>query len=305
MSKLPHQIKNSLDEVRILVLGSQVLLGFQYRAFFEQGYERLPPGDKACELGALAALLVTLGLLFLPPARHCIAEHGMDSGRFHRFIMAVMGAALLPFAVALTLDIGVAGERILGPAGGAACAAATFAAALALWYGHFAHGSRKSHRHSEEKMEKAPLQHRIVEVLTEARVVLPGAQALLGLQFAMVLMDAFEQLPQSAKVAHLASLGCIALATIVLMAPAAYHRIVERGEDSERFHAFASRMVLLALALLAPGFSGELYVVLRRAGFEDAAVIFSAATLTLLYGVWFGAMLLLRRRRPRLEESRA
>jgi hypothetical protein len=41
------------------------------------------------------------------------------------------------------------------------------------------------------------------------------------------------------------------------MAPAAYHRIVEQGEDTERFHTLASRMVLLALALLAPGFSAS------------------------------------------------
>ena len=74
MADLRQKVKNALDEVRILVLGSQVLLGFQYRAFFEKGYERLPAVDRAFELAALAALLVTLGLLFLAPARHRIVE---------------------------------------------------------------------------------------------------------------------------------------------------------------------------------------------------------------------------------------
>lgn len=35
------------------------------------------------------------------------------------------------------------------------------------------------------------------EVLTECRMVLPGAQALLGFQLAIVLMEAFDRLPVS------------------------------------------------------------------------------------------------------------
>jgi hypothetical protein len=53
-------------------------------------------------------------------------------------------------------------------------------------------------------------------------------------------------------------------------------------------------MVLLALLLLPPGFAGDLYVVLVRAGFSAAALPVSIATLLLFYGTWFGAMLVLR-----------
>lgn len=296
MSSLQSRVKNALDEARILVLGAQVLLGFQFRAFFEKGWEKLPPGDRWCEIGGLFALLATLGALFLPAARHRIVEEGNDSELFHRFIVLVMRLTLLPFALGLTLDLGVAGERILGPWGGAACASLTAVAAFAFWYGHFVRNDRKGHGFPEDHMEKTPLEHRIVQVLTETRVVLPGAQALLGFQLAMVLMEPFEKLPAKARVTHLASLGFIALATIVLMSVAAYHRIVERGEDTERFHTFASRMVLLALALLAPGFAAEVYVVLTQAGLHTASWAAALATLGVLYAAWFGAMLLVRRR---------
>lgn len=294
VSKLSIKVKNALDEARILVLGAQVLLGFQYRAFFEKGYEKLPPGDRWLELAGLAALLATVGALFLPAARHRIVEYGCDSDRFHKFTMTVMRFALAPFAVGLAVDLGVAGDRVLGPWGGAAFGAATALAAFALWYGHFARKGRKPRREPEETMEKTPLEQRVIQVLTEARVVLPGAQALLGLQLAMVLMEAFATLPMAAKVVHLASLACIALATMVLMAPAAYHRIVEQGEDTERFHAFASKMILLALALLAPGFAGDVYVVLVRAGLSAAAVPCAVLLLVVFYAAWFGAMLLIR-----------
>ena len=56
-------------------------------------------------------------------------------------------------------------------------------------------------------------------------------------------------------------------------------------------------MVLVALALLGPGFAGDLYVVLRRAGYERSAFPVALATLAVFYAAWFGAMLLLRRRR--------
>jgi Family of unknown function (DUF6328) len=290
-------VKNALDEARMLMLGAQVLLGFQYRAFFEKGYEKLGAAERALEIAALFALLLTLGLLFLPPARHRIVEHGRDTGRFHRFIMQVMRLALLPFALGLSFELAVAGNRIGGAWTGAASGAVVLAAALVLWYGHFARRDRQQQEESEDAVEQTPLEHRIVEVLTEARILLPGAQALLGFQLAMVLMETFPQLPQPVQLVHLLSLGFVALATVVLMAPAAYHRIVERGRDTERFHAFASRMVLVALALLGPGFAGDLYVVLRRAGYERSALPLAAATLAIFYAAWFGATLLLRRRR--------
>lgn len=304
MSKLQTKVKNTLDEARILVLGSQVLLGFQYRAFFEPGFDALPPADRACELGGLFALLLTVGALFLPAARHRLLEHGNDSDRFHRFTMQVMRFALAPFALGLTLDLAVAGDRIFGPAAGAAFAALAAVAALGFWYGLFFHRDRRKLGPPEETMEKTSLDHRIVQVLTEARVVLPGAQALLGFQLAMVLMEPFAKLPVAAKAAHLCSLGFVALATIVLMSPAAYHRIVERGEDTERFHTFASRMVILALVLLAPGFCTDLYVVLVRAQVRGAPWI-AAATLVVFYAAWFGAMLILRARRPLLRATPA
>ena len=219
--------------------------------------------------------------------------------------MAVMRFVLLPFAIGLSLDVAVAGNQIAGRRAGAVSGALTLLAALGFWYGHFARKRRqKQHQPAEDQMEDTPLDQRIVEVLTENRILLPGAQALIGFQLAMVLMEPFSQLPREARLVHLASLGFITLATIVLMAPAAYHRIVERGRDTERFHAFASRMLILALALLGPGFAAEIFVVLQRAGYPRAALPIACATVAVFYAAWFGAMLLLRRRTGHDQQDR-
>jgi hypothetical protein len=87
----------------------------------------------------------------------------------------------------------------------------------------------------------------------------------------------------------------IAMSTVLLMAPAAYHRIVEQGEDSESFVHFASRMVLTAMVLLALGIAGDFLVVvtkvLNSVWFGVASALL---TLVFFYGLWFGLTAYLR-----------
>ncbi len=61
MSKLKDRIQSALDEGRMLVLGSQVLLGFQYRSIFETGFEKLPLLSRYLKVGSLGLMLLTLG----------------------------------------------------------------------------------------------------------------------------------------------------------------------------------------------------------------------------------------------------
>jgi hypothetical protein len=137
-------------------------------------------------------------------------------------------------------------------------------------------------------VEKTPLKDRIEQVLTEARVVLPGVQALLGFQLATMLMDGFDKLPQSSKYIHVISLILTGLCVVLLMTPAAYHRIVERGEDTEDFHSFASRILLVVMIPLPLGICGDLFVVLRKV---TRSMSFSVATslvfLMFFYSFWF------------------
>jgi hypothetical protein len=142
-------------------------------------------------------------------------------------------------------------------------------------------------------------------VLTEARVVLPGAQALLGFQFAAILMDAFTKLPKTSQVLHLVSLGLIATSIIFLMAPAAFHRLVERGEDTDRMHRFASAMVICAMVPLALGIAADFYVVLAKVlDSTTLALSLSLASLIFFYGLWFGLMLVARVRATRTPNLR-
>jgi DMSO reductase anchor subunit len=299
MAKLKDKIQSALDEGRMLVLGSQVLLGFQYRSAFEPGFEKLSLSSQYLKMSALILMLIAIGLLIAPGAYHRIVEEGEDTQALHRFTTKVMNCALLPFAVALGLDVYVSSERTLGRNVALIIGLGASLLALFFWYGLELkrRGEREPEIKEEQEMEKeknsesggSKVKDKIKHVLTECRVVLPGAQALLGFQFVTTLMEAFEKLPSSSKYVHLASLFLVAVSIVLLMTPAAYHRIVERGEQTEHFHRFASRILIAAMIPLALGISGDLFVVVRKIT-ESAASAIASAVVSLLffYGLWFG-----------------
>ncbi len=111
-------------------------------------------------------------------------------------------------------------------------------------------------------METEPSSHetRISQVLEEIRVVMPGSQALLGFQLVALFSTGFTDLSQTIKELHLASLLSIALATIFLMAPSAYHRIACGGKPSRQVHRFAGAMLVTAMFFLILGLSIDIGV---------------------------------------------
>ena len=300
MAKLKDRIKTALDESRMLILGAQVLLGFQYRSVFEPGFDKLPFSSQYLKLCGLCLMLIAVGLIMSPGAFHRIVEEGEDTERVHRYTSNIMGLALMPFALGFSIDLYVAAEKLLGRTAGVSAGAGLCLVALFFWYGLEAIRRRErepkimekemeSKKKEQDDAEGTKLKDKIEQALTEMRVVLPGAQALLGFQFASMLVEGFDKLPASSKYVHLASLTLIAVSVVLLMSPAAYHRIVERGHETEHFHAFASRMLIAAMLPLALGMCGDFFVVIRKITNSSAAAITGAALMLLFfYGLWFG-----------------
>ena len=311
MAELKDKVKCALDEARMLVLGSQVLLGFQFRSFFEKRFEELPALTQLLKFGALAALLIATLLLLLPAAYHRIVEQGEATEEQHRFTTAVMDYALLPFALVTGIDIYAAMQDVNGHRAALGAALAMLGFTFFCWYGFEWFMRRKRQGGSMTRHEstgRTPLKDKIEHVLTECRVVLPGVQALTGFQFATVLTEAFPKLPDSSKHVHIASLFCIAGSMVLLMTPAAFHRIVEEGEETERFHRFASKMLLASLVPLAAGVSGDFFVVARKLfGSVPIATACAVTAAGFFLSAWFGLTFYIRttRHQRTLKEASA
>ncbi|HEY0010344.1 MAG TPA: DUF6328 family protein [Candidatus Paceibacterota bacterium] len=146
--------------------------------------------------------------------------------------------------------------------------------------------------------EDTSLKDRIDLVLEEIRVVVPGSQALLGFQLVALFSNGFLLLPQGLREVHLASLGLIALATILLMAPSAYHRIACRGENSPAVHRFASRMLIGAMFFLISGLAADIWVATYLVlGTNSAAWLAGGTCFVLALLLWFVYPAILARKR--------
>src|SRR5271165_6297038 len=252
MTQLKDKIQNALDESRMLILGAEILVGFEFTALFQEGFKHLSTASQNLNLAALVLMLITVALLISPAAFHQLTERGQDSVVLHQFTTHVMEMALLPFALALGANVYIPAVAINGTITGAIFGVTITFLALAFWYGPVL--LRRKHQATRQTVKLLTsdegqtvgghilLHDKIRQVLTEARVIIPGNQALLGFQFAIILQAAFRELAPWLKWIHLASLSLIALSTVLLLTPAAYHRIVERGEETEHFYRVAHIM---------------------------------------------------------------
>jgi hypothetical protein len=293
---LSGKVKTALDETRTLILGSQILLGFQCQSTFREGFDQLSAGSRYSSAAALTLLLLAICLLIAPSAFHRISQEGQSTGRMHSVTGYFAAAALTPLAIALGLDLTLTLERAWHSQAAGMAAGILFAALAATgWYG-VGFVMRRTQGATERgqaeadwrRREQAPLHARIEQMLTEGRVILPGAQALLGFQLVIVLSDSFEKLPPSSQLIHGVALLSIALTVVLLITPAALHRIVWAGEESEEVLRIGSRITILALLPLALGMAADAYVVLARiTGESMGAAIAAVLVLLVLLGFWY------------------
>jgi len=296
---LSRKVKTALDENRMLILGAQVLFGFQLQGGFQEGFAELPSHARSLNCLALVLMALTIGLLIAPSMQHRIVEEGRDTIRIHGVAGLFAGIALLPLGISLGLDIYVVFEHVFNIdaamiAGGSFCALA-----MLLWFVvGFSLRLRLKVSAMCEKEEPTSLSTRIEQMLTEARVIVPGAQALLGFQLVVAFTRAFEDLDAALKVVHVTALCFVAAAILLLMTPAALHRIAFKGQDVEAFLRLGSGFVLTAPFVLAIGLAADMDVAVAKATEETGlAKIIALASFIALAGLWYGLPLVLRNRR--------
>jgi hypothetical protein len=100
------------------------------------------------------------------------------------------------------------------------------------------------------------------------------------------------------KLVHVTALCCVGFAVILLMTPAALHRISFAGEDTAPFLRLGSAFVIAAPAFLATGIAGDLFVAAYKA-MDSQVLAIGVATMSmaLLVLFWFAVPLYIRRYR--------
>ena len=140
------------------------------------------------------------------------------------------------------------------------------------------------------------LEEEATHVTDEARMVLPGVQAVLGFQLIAVFNQRFQDFSFGEQVIHLVAFLLMALAMGLVMTPAAYHRQVERGCVSRRFVDLSSILLTVAMLPLIAGVCLDTYLIARLILNErDQATVVAAGTALLLTCLWYGLPAVYRR----------
>ncbi len=154
--------------------------------------------------------------------------------------------------------------------------------------------------------EPDALNEEMRNIIEEARVILPGIQALFGFQTIAVFNERFGELPRFAKEAHLVGLGMVIIAVALVMTPAIYYRYVGKEHVSTRMVKLSSLMIRAALFPLACGLSLDIFVVILAAT-ERALLSVTGGSLAMLFliSLWFIFPIEARRRTRRREAPRS
>jgi len=141
---------------------------------------------------------------------------------------------------------------------------------------------------SEDPAETERLDRAASFVLDEARIILPGIQALFGFQLIAIFNVGFSRLSAFDQDLHLASLVLVAISVALVMTPAAYHRRSKRAHVSGYFVDAASFLLALALFFLMIGTAMDAYVVAYLVVADRWLCLAIAIGLLLVFGgLWF------------------
>jgi hypothetical protein len=154
-------------------------------------------------------------------------------------------------------------------------------------------------QHGRHETEKERLDRNLNELLGELRVALPGVQVLFAFLLAVPFNQGFAKATNFQKDVYLVTLLLTAMATALLIAPSAYHRLEFRQDDKKHIVFVANRFAIVGFGFLAAAMSAAILLVTDYLFSSTAALICTVGAAVVLYGFWYGAPLARRRKRAR------
>ena len=141
-----------------------------------------------------------------------------------------------------------------------------------------------------------------MELLQELRVVLPGVQVLLAFLLTAPFQQRFAQLPGSQRNAFFAAIACATMATALLIAPSAHHRMRWRTGEKDRLLRIANREAIWGTVFLAAAVVLALYVITNVLFASWIAVVTAVLAVAVFVWLWY-ALPLVGRSSPKQDDE--
>ena len=127
----------------------------------------------------------------------------------------------------------------------------------------------------------------LIELLNELRVILPGVQFLFAFLLTVPFSQRFAQLDDLETGAFFLTLLCTAIATALLMAPSAQHRILWREGVRERRLELGNKLTIAGLMFLVPAMVGAVFVISAFTFGLGAAIAVALILVVFFALLWF------------------
>jgi hypothetical protein len=137
--------------------------------------------------------------------------------------------------------------------------------------------------------EESPQQRvnrELIELLNELRVALPGVQVLFAFLLAVPFQQRFKQATAFQRDVYFGTLSCTFLATALMIAPSALHRLNFRRRDKQHIVATSNSLMIGGIAILGVALVGVMMLVGDVLFGTAAAVIAPVIGAVILIGLW-------------------
>lgn len=150
-----------------------------------------------------------------------------------------------------------------------------------------AHGQDQESDPAPEETRDERLNRELIELLNELRIALPGVQVLFAFLLTVPFSGRFETLGNAQRGLYFATFVGTAAATVLFMAPVAYHRIQFRQRDKERMLRTSNRFAIVGTIFLALSITSAASLITELLFGPLAAFGVATATLGLVLWAWY------------------
>jgi hypothetical protein len=152
--------------------------------------------------------------------------------------------------------------------------------------------------------EKERVDRELIELLNELRIVLPGVQVLFAFLLTVPFSNGFSRMTNLQRHVYFAAFIAATIATILLIAPSTYHRIMFRRGDKEDILWTSNHLAIAGTAFLATAMSAVVFVITDILFHAVAASITAALAAAGFVGTWYGLPLYRRLKDKRSSAGR-
>lgn len=138
-----------------------------------------------------------------------------------------------------------------------------------------------------EETEKERLDRNLNELLGELRVALPGVQVLFAFLLTVPFSQRFAGVTEFQEKVYFVTLLLTAVASALLIAPTAHHRIQFRQQDKFRIVATANKLAIAGLGALALAMIGAVLLITDFLFGTSTTIVVTALTAALFALVWY------------------